>query len=116
MTHGTRGGSLASPRRHGNSPRLRSVEPPRQRSPEQRQIAPAEAAQARLFEGMLRNEIAEMRRLPPHAAAEMHTRIAEADRLIKALRDRFPYGPTPASPHVRELHTTAQRNPRALNN
>jgi hypothetical protein len=114
MAQDTRGGSLASHRRGGRSSRPRK--PPSQQSTGQRHIAPAEAAQARLFEGMLRKEIAEMRRLPPHAAAEMHARIAEADRLIKALRDRFPYGPTPASPLVRELHTTAQRNPRALTN
>jgi hypothetical protein len=102
-------GSLASHRRDGNGSRLRNVAPPGHRTAGQPQIAPAEAAQARLFEGLLRNEIAEMLKLPPHAAAEMRVRIAEADRLIKALRHRFPQG-TP------ELHATTDRAPRTLIN
>jgi hypothetical protein len=78
----------------------------------QRHARPAEAAQARLFEAILRTEIAEMLNLPPHARADKRDRIAEVDRLIKALRHRFP----PATPPTREVDATPGRAPRALLN
>ena len=82
----------------------------------QRQATPAEAVQARLFEDLLRKEIAELLNLPPHARSEMRSRIAEVDRLIKALRQRFPREPQPATPVMHGLHQTANRAPRALLN
>jgi hypothetical protein len=88
----------------------------RHASDEQRQVTPAEAAQARLFEDILRTEIAEMLNVPPHARNEMRSRIAEVDRLIKALRQRFPRSPQPAPPLMRGLHPTANRAPQALLN
>lgn len=58
-----------------------------------RPVRPAEAAQARLFEDILRAEIAELLNLPSDARSELGARIQEVDRLLKALRDRFPRGP-----------------------
>jgi hypothetical protein len=116
MVHDTRGGSLAARRRDQNNSRLPGAVPPGPHSAGPRQVTPAEAAQARLFEGILRNEIAEMLKLPPHAGAEMRARIAEADRLIKALRHRFPHGPTPATPLMHELRAPADPAQRALIN
>jgi len=89
---------------------------PRTGNDGQRQATPAEATQARLFEDLLRKEIAELLNLPPHAQTEMRSRIAEVDRLIKALRQRFPAGPQPVTPLTRGLHQTANRAPRALLN
>jgi hypothetical protein len=79
----------------------------------QRHVTPAEQAQARLFEAMLRTEIVELLNLPPEGQAEMRSRIEELDRLIKALRHRFPQPPNPL---VHELRPTADRAPRALLN
>jgi hypothetical protein len=79
----------------------------------QRHVTPAEEAQARLFEKMLRIEIVELLNLPPAGQAEMRSRIEELDRLIKALRHRFPHPPKPLVP---ELRPTADRAPRALLN
>jgi hypothetical protein len=77
---------------------------------------PAEAAQARLFEAILRAEITELLNLPPHARADKRERIAELDRLIKALRHRFPAGPRAATPLAGEVDSTPERAPRALLN
>jgi hypothetical protein len=79
----------------------------------QRHVTPAEEAQARLFEAMLRTEIVELLNLPPEGQAEMRSRIEELDRLIKALRYRFPHPPKPLA---HELRPTADRAPRALLN
>ena len=76
----------------------------------QRHVTPAEEAQARLFEAMLRTEIVELLNLPPERQAEVRPHVEELDRLIKALRHRFPHPP------VRELRSTADRAPRALLN
>lgn len=78
----------------------------------QRHVTPAEEAQARLFEATLRTEIVGLLNLPPEGQAEIRSRIEELDRLIKALRHRFPHPPTLA----RELRPTADRAPRALLN
>jgi hypothetical protein len=119
MVHGMHGGSLASHRGRVTNQRPRGVVSPGHPSDvpshevaAQRHVRPAEAAQARLFEAILRIEIAEMLNLPPHARADKRDRIAEVDRLIKALRHRFP----PATPLTREVDATPGRAPRALLN
>jgi hypothetical protein len=104
MVHGSHRGSLAARRGDMSNPRLRSVAPPSQDGAARRQALPAEAAQARLFEDILRREIAEMMSGRPQSRAEQQARIAEVDRLIQALRHRFP---RPAVP------PTADRAPRA---
>ncbi len=119
MSHRAHGSPVAA--RHGdvNSGALRSVVPPRppaDNGDPQLQATPAEATQARLFEDILRKEIVELLNLPPQGQAEMRSRIIEVDRLIKALRHRFPRGPQPAAPHVRGMRQTAGRAPRALLN
>ena len=92
--------------------RIRSVSTP---DVAVRPIRPAEVVQARLFEDILRAEIAEMMKLPPGAREEQRNRIEEVDRLIKALRDRFPRGRKVATPG-RGLRPPADRGPRALLN
>jgi hypothetical protein len=77
---------------------------------------PAESAQARLFEDILRRELAELLNLPPQAQAEMRSRIVEVDRLIRALRHRFPRASNPVPPHAPGMRPTADRAPRALLN
>jgi hypothetical protein len=77
-------------------------------------VPPAEAVQARLFEDLLRAEIAEMLNLPPAARDEMRARIEEVDQLIRALRARFPRGPNDATPPAHGLHSVTDRAPRAL--
>src|ERR1700743_3340211 len=68
----------------------------------QRHVSPAEEAQARVFERMLRTEIVELLNLPPDEQAEVRSRIEELDRLIRAIRHRFPPKPaTPLSPGLR---------------
>ena|SRR5271165_2524942 len=81
-----------------------------------RTVAPAEAVQARIFEDILRAEIIEMLNLPPEARDEQRARIQEVDRLIRALRDRFPHGPKFATPPGRGLHSPGERTPRTLAN
>ena len=81
-----------------------------------RPVAPAEALQARLFEDILRAEIAEMLKLPPEAREELRARIQEAERLIRALRDRFPGAPKYATSPARGVHSTGERTSRALVN
>ena len=81
-----------------------------------RPVAPAEALQARLFEDILRAEIAEMLNLPPEAREELRARIHEVDRLITALRDRFPRGPKLTTLPGRGVHSTTERTPRTLAN
>jgi hypothetical protein len=72
---------------------------------------PADVAQARMFDGVLQGEIAELEQLvasmeqrwlrrcergvddenrPPEGLVRMRGRVAEAQRLLDALRDRFP--------------------------
>ena len=119
MSHRAHGRPVAA--RHGgvNSGALRSAIPPRPPADDgdpQLQATPAEAAQARLFEDILRKEIVELLNLPPQGQAEMRSRIVEVDRLIKALRYRFPRGPQPATPHVHGVRQAAGRAPRALLN
>ena len=123
MVHGMNGGSLASHRGRVTNQRPRSpVSPghpgdaPSHDVAAQRHVLPAEVAQARLFEAILRTEIAEMLNLPPHARADKRDRIAEVDRLIKALRHRFPPGPSTVTPLTREADPTPGRAPRALLN
>lgn len=107
-------GRPVPPRQGNNSAVLRRVVATGQpANDEHRHATPAEAAQARLLEDLLRKEIAEMLNLPRHAQSEMRSRIAEVDRLIKALRQRFPRGPQPAT---RGVQQTANRAPRALLN
>jgi hypothetical protein len=79
-----------------------------------RPIRPAEAAQARLFEKILRAEIAEMVHLPPEAREQLRDRIQQADGLIKALRDRFPHGPTVTTPPAAGLQSPENRAPRSF--
>jgi hypothetical protein len=81
-----------------------------------RQVKPAEAAQARLFEDILRAEIAELLTLSPEARGERGARIQELERLLKALQDRFPRGPRVATPLERGLRAPRERAPRALLN
>jgi hypothetical protein len=81
-----------------------------------RQVKPAEAAQARLFEDILRAEIAELLTLPPEARGERGARIQELERLLKALRDRFPRDPRVPTPPERGLRAPRERAPRALLN
>ena len=57
-----------------------------------RPVTSAEAAQARLFENILRAEIADLLSLSSAARGEQSS-IQELDRLLKALRERFPHGP-----------------------
>ena len=81
----------------------------------ERPVTPAEAAQARLFEGILQREIVQLLSLvrpvaprwaeksahehrPPAARTEVDARIDEVDRLLKALRDRFPRDPSVGGP------------------
>jgi hypothetical protein len=123
MVHGMHGGSLASHRGRVTNQRPRGVVSPGRPGDvashdvaAQRHVLPAEAAQARLFEAILRTQIAEMLNLPPHARADKRDRIAEVDRLIKALRHRFPPGPKTATPLPRDVQPTPDRAPRALLN
>lgn len=72
-----------------------------------RQINPADAAQARLFETILQVEIAQLQQLaavlnsgcgeesfyagrPPETLSELRDRIADVHQLLQRLRDRFP--------------------------
>jgi hypothetical protein len=80
-----------------------------------RPASPAEAAQARRFEKILRAEIAELVALPAEARAEARPRIQELDRLLTALRNRFPYVPEAATPAGHRQPSTS-RPPRALLN
>lgn len=74
-----------------------------------RPVTPAEVAQARYFEAILQAEIVQFQNLsklraprwmggstgehrPPAGRTEPDGRIEEVDRLLKALRDRFPHG------------------------
>jgi hypothetical protein len=75
----------------------------------ERTVQPAEVAQARIFEGILQAEFAELRHLAyrisgsldrqpdlnGHEASEdlrrLHERIDEVQRLLEALRGRFPH-------------------------
>ena len=123
MVYGVHGGSLAAHRGGMTNQRSRSLVSPGNPSDvpshavaAQRHVMPAEAAQARLFEAALRAEIAELLNLPPHARADKRDRIVEVDRLIKALRHRFPPGPKPATPLPHEVAATPDRAPRALLN
>ena len=123
MVYGLHGGSPATHRRGVTNQRPRGVvspghpsEVPSDDVAAHRHISPAEAAQARLFEAILRAEIAEMLNLPPHARADKRDRIAEVDRLIKALRHRFPPGPMTAAPLTHGVGRTPDRAPRALLN
>lgn len=102
-----------------NSVPLRDAVPPRSPVHEgdpHRRSTPAEAAQARVFEDILRRELAELLNLPPQAKAEMRSRIVEVDRLIRALRHRFPRPSTPVPPQAAGVRQTADRAPRALLN
>jgi hypothetical protein len=74
----------------------------------ERSVAPAEVAQARLFEDILQAEVAELEQLGYRLAASLdrqpeidshevardlfriHQRIEEVHRLLRALRGRFP--------------------------
>ena len=123
MVHGMHGGSLASHRGRVTNQRPRGVVSPGRPGhvashdvAALRHVLPAEAAQARLFEAILRAEIAELLNLPPQARVDKRDRIAEVDRLIKALRHRFPPGPKTATPLPREVQPTPDRAPRALLN
>lgn len=75
-----------------------------------RQVNPADAAQARLFETILQVEIAQLQQLvavlnsgcgedsfsdlrPPETLSELRARIEDVHRLLQRLRDRFPYRP-----------------------
>jgi hypothetical protein len=111
MVHGSHGRLPTSHRG-----RLQSLQPAGDHSVVQRQTMPAEAAQARLFEDILRSEIAEMLNGPPQSRAQMRARIAEVDGLIQALRLRFPHGPRPATSLTPGLPSPADRAPRALLN
>ncbi len=73
-----------------------------------RHVQPAEVAQARLFEGILQSEFAQLHRLADRMAGSLdwqhdldghevprdllriHARIDEIHRLLQALRGRFP--------------------------
>jgi hypothetical protein len=75
----------------------------------QRTVQPAEVAQARLFEGILQAEFAELHHLayrmagsldrqtdlsghdPSGDLLRLHARIDEVQRLLEALRGRFPH-------------------------
>ena len=54
----------------------------------------ADIAQARLFDDLLQEEIAELQELAEHAQSRellrVNARISEVRRLLDALRDRFP--------------------------
>jgi hypothetical protein len=79
-----------------------------------RPISAAEAIQARLFERILRAEIAEIMHMPPAARAELRDRIEEAEQLIRALRNRFPHDPKIATPSGPGTRPPSDRGPRAL--
>jgi len=82
--------------------------------PLRRPVQPAEVAQARVFEGLLQAEYATLDEVahrlagaadqpPDHDGSlsswdlvQIHARIDEVQRLLEALRDRFPY-PAPDS-------------------
>jgi nucleotide-binding universal stress UspA family protein len=87
----------------------------------ERAVAPAEAVQARLFEAILLVEIVRLQDLarsmmprwtgrgadqqwPPDALTELGARIEEVHRLLRALRDRFPYGPVVGGPSEEGLN------------
>ncbi|WP_375484657.1 hypothetical protein [uncultured Mycobacterium sp.] len=73
-----------------------------------RQVNPADAAQARLFETILQMEIAQLQQLvavlnsgrgeasmadgrPPETLSELCARIEDVHHLLQRLRDRFPH-------------------------
>jgi hypothetical protein len=75
-----------------------------------RQVNPADAAQARLFEAILQAEIAQLQQVvavlnsgcgddsfsdgrPPETLSELRVRIEDVHRLLQRLRDRFPNSP-----------------------
>jgi hypothetical protein len=75
-----------------------------------RQVNPADAAQARLFETILQVEIAQLQQLvavlssgcgeqsfpdgrPPETLSELRARIEDVHHLLQRLRDRFPHRP-----------------------
>ena len=97
------------PHRPGWMPRPRIA--PRRTDTWVRPAHPADIAQARLFDAVLLGEIAELATLvasmekrwlrrcergiddpnrPPEALVRMRGRVSEAQRLLDALRDRFP--------------------------
>lgn len=96
MAYRVQRGPVASPRRGViDRRRMAAPSPGHQngRLSAARPVTAAEAAQARLFEGILRDEIAEFMSLPPEARGEQRARVQEVDRLLVALRDRFPQSP-----------------------
>jgi hypothetical protein len=91
-----------------------------------RAVTPADTVQARFFEAILQREIVESRGLvksmtprwtaggtgehrPPETLTELAARIGELDRLLKALRDRFPHGPCVGGRPAGELAVTRDR-------
>ncbi|MDA3640294.1 hypothetical protein [Mycobacterium xenopi] len=75
-----------------------------------RQVNPADAAQARLFESILEVEVAQLQQLAmvlasrcgthsvdddhlPETYSELTARIQDVHRLLERLRDRFPHRP-----------------------
>jgi hypothetical protein len=77
-----------------------------------RQVNPADAAQARLFESILEVEVAQLQHLAavlvsrcgkdsvdddslPQTYCELTTRIQDVHRLLQRLRDRFPHRQPP---------------------
>lgn len=91
-----------------------------------RAVTLADTGQARFFEAILQGEIVELRRLvksmtsrwtaggtgehrPPETLTELAARIGELDRLLKALRDRFPHGPCVDGRPAGELAVTRGR-------
>jgi hypothetical protein len=93
-----------------------------------RTVTRRDIAQARFFEAILQGEIVELRGLvksmtprwtargtgehrPPDTLTELAARIEELDRLLKALRDRFPHGPCVGGRPAGELAVTPGRSP-----
>jgi hypothetical protein len=93
-----------------------------------RAVTLADTAQARFFEAILQGEIVESRGLvksmtsrgaaggtgqhgPAETLTELAARIGELDRLLKALRDRFPHGPCVGGHPAGEIGRAARSYP-----
>lgn len=91
-----------------------------------RALTLADTAQARFFEAILQREIVELQGLaksmtnrwtaggtgehrPPETVTELAARIGELDRLLKALRGRFPHSPCVGGRPAGELAVTPDR-------
>ena len=93
-----------------------------------RAVTLADMAQARFFEATLQREVFQLRGVAksmtsrwtaggtrehrlPETVTELAARIGELERLLKALRDRFPYGPCVGGRPAGKSAVTPDRHP-----